>query len=51
METKNSELKPKADWLTATEKSLRITYWVTKIGLAVAGAKELGLLNWLDWLG
>jgi hypothetical protein len=51
MGTNNSELKPKADWLTATEKSLRITYWVTKIGLAVAGAKQLGLLDWLSWLG
>lgn len=50
MKTDNSELKPKADWLTATEKSLRITYWVTKIGLTVAWAQQLGLLDWLGWL-
>jgi len=47
MKTDDPQLKPKADWLTATEKSLRITYWVTKIGLTIAGAIQLGLLDWL----
>lgn len=50
MATENKDSQSKPDWLTATEKSLRITYWVTKIGLTVAWAHQLGLLDLLDWL-
>lgn len=44
---KTNEVEPKLGWVAATEKSLRITYWVTKIALAVAWAKEKGLLDWV----
>lgn len=40
--------KEESDYLTATEKSLKITYWVTKIVLAVAWAKQQGLLEWIN---
>jgi hypothetical protein len=39
--------KSKPDWLVATEKSLRVTYWVMKIALALAAAKEYG---WLEFM-
>lgn len=36
--------KTGSDWLTVTEKALRIAYWLSKI---VKGAEELGLFDWL----
>lgn len=45
---KNARPKEELDYLTVTEKSLKITYWVTKIVLAVAWAKQHGLLEWIN---
>lgn len=39
------ETRTQSDWLTVTEKSLKIAYWLGKI---VQGAKDLGLLDWLN---
>lgn len=43
--TEIQEQKTHSNWLTITEKSVRIAYWIGKI---LVEAKERG---WLDWLG
>jgi len=43
--TEIQEQKPHSKWLTITEKSVKIAYWLGKI---LIEAKEYG---WLDWLG